>query len=147
MNNMKSIFWFIIMIILLSCNKEVLDDGYSRGGTTPIINDTTNTLINTKWVLTKVVSGFSSEYPNDTIYFINNTEYTVNNRISRNYNLGYISNSNNMNLSLYFFHPFGGSHYSGQIGKYFIDDGEINNIEFKDIQNTSSIRRAWFKKI
>lgn len=38
-------------------------------------------------------------------------------------------------------------HYSGNVGYYFIQDGAIENVEFHNIQNTTSKIRAWFKKI
>lgn len=162
----KLLFLFaIISLIFTSCKKEEFkpmeqvpeerqnntpwENQYGNGGTLPggggtnIIND----LIGTKWVLTKVVSAFATEYPNDTIEFVTNTHYTLNGGAVRNYQLGTIPSSTNYDLSLYYFAPFGGSHYSGQVGSYFIQDAEINNVEFENIQNTSTTIRAWFIKI
>lgn len=164
---MKQILFIIAVAIvgLTSCKKETLEpnyvevpeeivdttawnSGYGNGGTLPSGGpDSTLNLQGTTWVLTKIVSAFATEYPNDTITFVSQTQYTLNGGAVRNYQLGMIPASTNHDLSLYYFAPFGGSHYSGQVGQYFIDDGEINNIEFEDIQNPSTTIRAWFVKL
>jgi len=121
---------------------------YTNGGTLPNGGGTgTNQLVGTQWVLTKMVSSFATEYPNDTISFVSNTEYTLNGGAVRPYQLNSLPSSTNYDLSLYYFMPFGGSHYSGQVGYYFVDDGEINNVEYEDIQNTNTTIRAWFTKL
>lgn len=122
-------------------------DGYVGGGTLPNGTGTGNKINGTKWVLTKMVTSFATEYPNDTLEFISNTQYTINGGIIRNYQLASIPSSTNYDLSLYYMSTFGGSHYSANIGYYFADDGEIENVEFHNIQNTTSTIRAWFKKI
>lgn len=164
---MKQILFIITVAIvgLTSCTKEnfepnyvevpeeVIDttawnSGYGNGGTLPPNGGTmVNDLVGTTWVLTKIVSAFATEYPNDTIYFVDNTHYTLNNGAVRNYQLSSLPSSSNFDLSLYYFAPFGGSHYSGQVGQHFIDDAEINNVEFTDIQNPSTVTRAWLEKI
>ena len=53
----------------------------------------------------------------------------------------------NKTLALYYFAPFGGSHYSAQVGFYFVSDGFMNNAEFTNIQNNTATTRAWFVKI
>lgn len=129
-------------------NNTPWQDSYTNGGTIP--NNTSNepTLVGTRWVLVKMVAGFSTTYPNDTLEFINNQRYGISgSNIARNYRLSIIPSSTNYELSLYYFTPFGGSHYSGDVGYYFIQDGAIENVEFHNIQNTTSKIRAWFKKI
>ena len=160
----KLIFLFAIVGLgLTSCTKEEFEprveveetqdttnwqNGYNNGGTIPTGGGTqTNPLVGTEWVLTKMVSAFATEYPNDTISFQTNTEYTLNGGAVRPYQLNSLPSSTNYDLSLYYFMSFGGSHYSGQVGYYFVGDGEINNVEFVDIQNSSSTIRAWFVKI
>ena len=66
----------ILLVITLSCKKEPL---YQNGGVVDNPIDTTSktkepTLCETAWVLTYMQKGFSSEKPNDTIYF--NYDYT-----------------------------------------------------------------------
>jgi len=150
----------IIAILAMSCQKDEITSPYGQvpeevpvdtttwtdGGTITTGNDTLNDLIGTTWVLTKYVTAFAVETPYDTIRFISNNEYTLNSGTARAYRLSNIPLSTNKELSLYFFVPFGGSHYSGQVGKYFIDDGIISNVEFTDIQNTSMTIQAWFQK-
>jgi hypothetical protein len=166
----------IIMIIsvllgalLTSCSKEEITPGnysagtvtvgdpnnwqsqYQDGGVLPTWgtgpSGTNNELVGTTWVLTKVVSGFSTTYPNDTIRFVSNTNYTLNNGAVRPYTLSSSAGTTNKTLTLNFFQPFGGSHYSGQVGFYFVTDGVITNAEFRNIQNTTSTLRAWFTKV
>lgn len=123
-------------------------DVYQDGGTLPGGGtQTQNNLVGTKWVLTKVVSAFSTSYPNDTINFVSNNSYVLNQNAQRPYTISGINGSTNKSLTLYYFYPFGGSHYSGQVGQYFIEDGIINNIEFNDLQNNTATIRAWFVKI
>lgn len=160
----KLLFLFIILLSFASCKKqdplvpmeqvpeEQYQDStgnqYTNGGTLGTGSGTNyNDLVGTQWVLIKMVSSFATEYPNDTISFTSNTEFTLNGGAVRPYQLNSIPSSTNYDLSLYYFAPFGGSHYSGQVGFYFVDDAEINNVEFQDIQNSATTIRAWFVKI
>lgn len=158
---------FSLVILITSCKKEAITPGnytagtptpqdtstwqwqYQNGGTLPNWGggNQTNELVGTTWVLTKVVTAFATSYPNDTIRFITNTNYTLNSGAVRPYQLTSGVASTNKTLSLYYFAPFGGSHYSGEVGQYFVSDAVINNCEFKNIQNTTSLVKAWFVKI
>ena len=123
-------------------------DGYTDGGVLPGGGtQTQNTLVGTKWVIIKIVSAFSTVYPNDTINFVNAGNYILNQNAQRPYSYSQITGSTNKSLTLYYFYPFGGSHYSGQISPYAVEDGEMNNIEFTDLQNNTSKIRVWLKKI
>lgn len=161
---MKILFIVLLTVLALtSCKKEEFgqyqqvpentynapDDTtfYTYGGTLPNASNATNDLVGTKWVLIKYVSSFATEYPNDTIEFVSTNHYTINGGAVRTYQLSSLPLSSNYDLSLYYFFPFGGSHYSGELGNTFIDDGEINNVDFINIQNTSSNIKAWFVKI
>jgi hypothetical protein len=153
----------LIMLITCSCTKQEpiqkeevkteetttsWEDEYSDGGT--LDGGSTgieNPLIGTKWVLTKMVSAFATEYPNDTITFVDNDDYTYNTSAVRPYSLSVLPSSTNFELTLYYFAPFGGSHYGGQVGQFFVEDGEINNAEFINLQDESATIRAWFVKI
>ena len=157
---------FLILSLFVSCSKEPITPGSYQAGTLPVEDTTTwqwqysnggtlpnwginqgNDLVGTKWVLTKVMSGFATTYPNDTIVFVSSTNYTCNNNAVRPYQLTAGVASTNKTLSLYYFYPFGGSHYSGEVGQFFVSDGVINNCEFINIQNTTSKIKAWFVKI
>ena len=123
---------------------------YTYGGLIPITTSTNNNnvLYKTKWVLKKYVSGFSTEYPNDTIEFINNTEYKINNSgLIRTYVLSKTTSTTNYDLQLNYFSSIGGSHYYGQVGYYFVEDGEINGIAFIDVYSQSIKIKVWMIKI
>lgn len=120
---------------------------YTYGGTLPNSGNATNALVGTTWVLTKYVSAFATESPYDTINFVSINKYTINGGAVRTYQLSSLPLSTNYELSLYYFFPFGGSHYSGEVGNSFINDGQINNVDFINIQNSSSSIKAWFVKI
>ena len=158
----------LISFLLVSCDKEPITPGnyqagtpdntsnsnwqdqYVNGGTLPNWGSggtQNNELVGTKWVLTKTVTAFATSYPNDTIRFISNTEYTLNNGAARPYQLSAGVASTNKTLSLSFFQPFGGSQYSGQVGYNFVIDGVITQAEFHNIQNTTQTIMAWFTKI
>jgi hypothetical protein len=129
-------------------NNNISDTtSYVYGGTVPNGNNASNDLIGTKWVLTKYVSAFATESPNDTIEFVSANRYTINGGAVRTYQLSSSPNSTNYQLSLYFFFPFGGSHYTSQVGHYFIEDGEVNNVDFIDNQNINTTIKAWFVRI
>jgi hypothetical protein len=123
-------------------------DNYGDGGTISGNGTSTNNQLNgTKWVLVKVVSAFSTNYPNDTITFVSNNRYVLNQNAQRPYTLTSITGSNNRSLTLNWFVPFGGSNYSGQISQYASEDGLMSNIEFNDLQNNTSTIRAWFVRV
>lgn len=112
------------------------------------IDGITNVLVGTKWVLTeyRVVPAGPIQYSYDTIEFITNRTYTINNGGIRSYNLFSSPAFSLYELELDYFFPFGGSHYSAQIGQYSVDDGEINTT-FIDLQNSDLEIIAYFTKI
>jgi hypothetical protein len=172
MNNFKTyrtisfIFGTIIILLLsTSCYKETYpkyilgpeqvdttkwDSKYENLGTIPgpvVPVVTHNVIYNTKWVLTKYITGFGTQQPNDTITFISDTRYKVNSQSSEHeYTINSLVGSTNYSLMLAFFSPFGGSHYSGQVGQNFVADGVMNNVIFTDFYGNATIK-AWFKKI
>jgi hypothetical protein len=157
----------ILAFIFTSCSKEEITPGsysagippptvtpnwqnqYSNGGTLPNWGNvpSNNELVGTTWVLTKVVTAFSTSYPNDTIRFVSNNNYTLNSGAVRPYQITAGVASTNKTLSLYHFQPFGGSHYSGQVGYYFVSDNMISQAEFHNIQNSTNTVIAWFTRI
>jgi hypothetical protein len=159
---MKKVIFIGLVSLLVSCKKQKLSpytqvpepvdttvwqDSYSYGGVLPNLGGSSQTLVGTKWVLRKVVAGFSITYPNDTIKFISNSSYVLNQNGQRPYTISGITGSTNKSLTLYFFLPFGGSNYSGQVGQYFISDGFMNNTQFIDLQNNTYNIIAFFEKI
>ncbi len=120
---------------------------YTDGGLLNNNVNTSNGFAGTKWVIVKYNNGFINTFPNDTLMFINNTQYILNNYGVRTYNLSDIAGSTNKSLSINFLTTLGGSNYSGQIGEYSASDGVINNAEFIDYQDVSKKYKVWMKKI
>lgn len=158
----KILSLLITLLIITSCYKptgpytqipEEVDtlkwqDAYIEGGVLPYNGSEPNNILSgTTWVITKVVSGLSTTSPYDTLRFISNNRYTLNQNAQRPYTYSQITGSTNKSVTLYYFYPFGGSNYSGQISPYAVEDGQLNNIEFTDLQNDTKIIKTWLKKI
>ena len=104
------------------------------------------TLVNTKWVVTKYVQNFVTQLPNDTLYFISTTEYTINGSTPRNYSLSGIVGNNMKSLSLYSFTTLGGD-WSGQVQGTFINDWVINNALFTNMFAQTPNTYVWIIRI
>ena len=157
----------LLVILFTSCGKWKYDSPYSEGN--PIVNNDTsdwhdnyadlgvldnpvagydNVLVGTKWVLTQYRVGFGPiQQPYDTLYFLTNTTYNINNGGGRGYTLATLPLSTNKQLTLHYFFPFGGSHYSAQVGSMFVEDWVIYNASFIDLQNSSTEIQAYFTRI
>jgi len=123
-------------------------DKYDNGGSLTNDIDNTNELLGTKWVLTEYRVGFGPiQHPYDTIYFRTSNTYNVNDGGARSYTLSSLPSSTNKELTLNYFFTFGGSHYSGQIGGTFIEDWQMNNVLFTDLQNNGIQVQAFFERI
>jgi hypothetical protein len=143
----------ILLVITLSCKKEPL---YQNGGVVDNPIDSTSktkepTLCETAWVLTYMQKGFSSEKPNDTIYFNYDYTFVVNNittHDNRRFTLVKTMDIGNpYTLTLMGFSLFGGNGYwKGTVPNTFIDDGIIELCEFTS-SSTSTTVRATFKRI
>lgn len=120
---------------------------YTYGGVWGYNGQNQTTLQGTKWVVTKYIQNFNSAYPNDTLDFFSNSQYTINNGPVRNYNLSSIVGNNMRSLSLYSFTTLGGD-WSGQVQSTFINDWVINNSLFTNILSTNNYdTRIWMKRI
>lgn len=121
--------------------------GYTYGGVINNSNNTNTTLVGTKWVITKLVQNLSTITTNDTLSFVSNTQYKINNSNVRNYSLSGVVGNNMKSLSLYSFTTLGGD-WSGQVQSTFISDGVVNNAMFVDMFNVNSYDvRIWMKRI
>jgi len=121
--------------------------GYVYNGVWQNTTPTTNTLNGTQWVVTRYNNGLSGNvYPNDTLDFISNTQYTINGGSIRNYNLANVIGNNNKSLSLYSFTTLGGD-YSGQVIGTFIDDWTVNNTQMTDMFNVNNTVTIWMDRI
>jgi hypothetical protein len=124
------------------------DPSYINGG---LLNSTpTNipSIINTKWVVTRYNDGFANVFPNDTIEFIDNERYMINNDFAnpKSYTLNGIIGNNYLDLTMYNFTTLGGS-FSGRILNSFIDDGRIESSRFFDIWGANSDKLVWMVKL
>ena len=125
----------------INCGPDLIK-GYIPSGVWTTPTPPTETMVGTRWVVTKFFrTGFSIVEPNDTLDFISNTKYTISfgngfsSPIERNYSLdGSIGNPKS--LTIYDFTTVGGGYYRGQIGTTAIADGMINEAIFKKIINT-----------
>lgn len=109
-----------------------------------------NELVGTKWVIKRYnIGGFNMAYPNDTLFFINNTNYLINGLQAnfQTYQFTNVSGSTNKSLTLNFLQTFGGSNYTGQVGQFFTTQGlnyEIP-IVFNDMQSNVTLN-SWFSR-
>ena len=143
---MKKLILFIIGLVLLSCKKvEVKPQQplYSQ----PIITDTTFvdttiTLKNTTWVITKVLNtNFNEELRSDTIVFLTYNTYSFN-----GFQSTYNFYPNNLNYTLTLNNtPWG--NISGGIYDYNITQGEIINCQFNNYFTTQNVIKVWMIKI
>lgn len=103
-----------------------------------------NPLINTKWLITKTTPTLQSQlYTKIEINFKTIDGYIFNDNAERLYSY---SPSTSI-LIIEQFYPFGYSNYKAKIDTNMIKTGELNNIEFTDLQNNTKIIKVWLKKI
>jgi hypothetical protein len=140
---MKNLFSLLVSIVLLSsCYKEDIVPQQPLSPQ-PIITDTTFTdttvsLKNTTWVITKVLNtGFDDEIRSDTLVFLTNNTYSFNGVQST-----YGFNPNNVNYTLTLNNtPWG--HISGRVYKYNITEGVILNCQFSDYFTNQNVVKIW----
>ena len=124
-------------------------DGYTYGGILNSIVDeptSSESLNGTQWVVTRYDEGMTPYYPNDTLNFISNVSYTINNGEWHNYSVSNIVGNNLLTLTLYECVTLGGN-YSGEITPAAVTSGEINNQIFNGIFDTEGHIRVWLDKI
>lgn len=131
------------------------EDAYLNGGvlTNNPIYKPDSDIVGTKWVVTKVITGFGSNVPYDTVFFETATRYRIALKggngfgAIRTYSYSPLPSTTNIELQMNFWTTLGGSIYTGQVGKLSVEDGIINNAEFIDNQNKSIHFFVWMKKI
>lgn len=143
---MKSIVYLILgMFLVSSCYKEEVIPQQPLSPQ-PIITDTTSvdstiSLKNTIWVITKVLNtNFDVELRSDTIVFLTNNVYSFNGVQST-----YSFYPNNLNYTLTLNGTSWG-HISGGIYEYNITQGEIVNCQFRDYFTGQNIVKIWMSK-
>lgn len=143
---MKNIFYLIFGILVLSsCYKENYKPQEPLPPQ-PIITDTTwvdttITLKNTTWVITKVLNtNFDDEVRSDTLIFLTYNTYSFNGVQST-----YSFYPNNLNYTLTLNNtPWG--HISGGVYEYNLTQGEIINCQFKNYFTNQNILKIWMYK-
>ena len=136
---------FLLVLLITSCVKEDVTPQQPLPPQ-PIITDTitvdsTISLKNTTWVITKILNtSFNQELRSDTLVFISNTVYSFNG-VQSTYNLypntfGYSLTLNNT--------PWG--HISGTIYDYNLTQGLIENCQFKNYFTGQNSVRIWMEK-
>ena len=143
---MKNLFILLIGVVLLnSCYKEDIVPQQPLSPqpiiTNPTLNDTTLSLKNTTWVITKVLNtGFDDENRSDTLVFLTNNTYSFNG-VQATYGF----NPNNTNYSLTLNNtPWG--HISGNIFEYNLTEGQILNCQFRDYFTGQNVVKIWMIK-
>ena len=144
-------FWTVLTFVKSgeTCNSCAPDIqyGYVYSGVWSSPISTTTSLNGTQWVVSRYNNGLSGNvYPNDTLDFISNTQYTINGGSVRNYSLTNVIGNNNKSLSLYSFTTLGGD-YSGQVIGTFIDDWIINNTQMTDMFNVNNTVTVWIDRL
>jgi len=161
-----AIISIILIMLLYSCEKEPIVPGsyvakpekqdsiipieYIDGGTLPNFgnNLTPNEISGSRWVLTFLQIGFSTPpLPIDTVYFVDNTHYTINSGSNRTYQFYSGVSTSSKTLTLNYHYPFGSGNYTGQIAPTFMTDSLILNTEFTNTNTSTITVKASFKRI
>lgn len=143
---MKSLFYLLVgLLFLSSCYKEDIKPQQPLDPQ-PIITDTTSidttfSLKNTTWVITKVLNtDFNQELRSDTLVFVTHNTYSFNG-VSSTYNLY----SNNFGYTLTLNGTVWG-HLSGVIYDYNLTQGIIENCQFKNYFTNENVVKVWMHK-
>jgi hypothetical protein len=160
------IFSTLVVAFFGSCKKETITPGnyvisqpkpdssnwqnqFNNGGTVPTWGTgNNNPAVGTTWVLTYMKVGFTTPpLPADTIRFIDNTNYTINGGANRPYQLTNGVSLSSLTLTLNYHYPFGSGNYTAEIATTFVTDAVILNAQFRNINSTTTMVLASFRKI
>lgn len=143
---MKSLFYLLVgLLFLSSCSKQEITPQQPLDPQ-PIITDTTSidttfSLKNTTWVITKVLNtDFNQELRSDTLVFLTDNTYTFNG-VQSTYHL-YL---NNFGFTLTLNGTVWG-YLSGVIYDYNLTQGIIENCQFKNYFTNENIIKVWMYK-
>lgn len=143
---MKYLIVFIVFLGLFSCHKQDFTPNPPNPPvdiiTDSTLVDSTLTLAGQKWVITKILlTDLSYENRTDTLYFIDNINYTFNDYPST-YDLD--ANSYNFKLTL---NNTQWGHLIGTVYDYNISSGMISGSIFNDYMITSNTYKIWMHRI
>ena len=143
---MRYFILLILSLVLLSCNKVELKPQEPLAPQ-PIITDTTFvdstvSLKNTTWVITKVLNtDMNEDFRSDTLVFISNNVYSFNG-VQSTYNLY----PNNTVFTLTLNNTVWG-HISGNVFEFNLTQGVIENCQFKNYFTGQNVVKLWMYKI
>ena len=136
----------ILGLVLLSCKKVELKPQEPLAPQ-PIITDTTFvdstvSLKNTTWVITKVLNtDMNEDFRSDTLVFISNNVYSFNG-VQSTYNLY----PNNTGFTLTLNNTVWG-HISGNVFEFNLTQGVIENSQFKNYFTGQNVVKVWMYKV
>lgn len=143
---MRYFILLILSLVLLSCNKVELKPQEPLAPQ-PIITDTTFvdstvSLKNTTWVITKVLNtDMNEDFRSDTLVFISNNVYSFDG-VQLTYNLY----PNNTGFTLTLNNTVWG-HISGNVFEFNLTQGAIENCQFKNYFTGQNVVKLWMYKI
>ena len=136
----------ILGLVLLSCKKVEIKPQEPLAPQ-PIITDTTFvdstlSLKNTTWVITKVLNtDMNEDFRSDTLVFISNNVYSFNG-VQSTYNLY----PNNTGFTLTLNNTVWG-HISGNVFDFNLTQGVIENSQFKNYFTGQNVVKVWMYKL
>jgi hypothetical protein len=136
----------ILTLVLLSCEKVEIKPQEPLPPQ-PIITDTTFvdstfSLKNTTWVITKVLNtDMNEDFRSDTLVFISNNVYSFNG-LQSTYNLY----PNNTGFTLTLNNTVWG-HISGNVFEFNLTQGVIENCQFKNYFTGQNVVKVWMYKL
>jgi hypothetical protein len=136
----------ILGLVLLSCKKVEIKPQEPLAPQ-PIITDTTFvdstvSLKNTTWVITKVLNtDMNEDFRSDTLVFISNNVYSFNG-VQSTYNLY----PNNTGFTLTLNNTVWG-HISGNVFDFNLTQGVIENSQFKNYFTGQNVVKVWMYKV
>ena len=143
---MRYFIFSILSLVLLSCKKVEIKPQEPLPPQ-PIITDTTFvdstfSLKNTTWVITKVLNtDMNEDFRSDTLVFITNNVYSFNG-VQSTYNLY----PNNTGFTLTLNNTVWG-HISGNVFEFNLTQGVIENCQFKNYFTGQNVVKVWMYKL
>jgi hypothetical protein len=143
---MKLFVSILALVGLISCVKQEIKPQKPTMGepiiTNPTFDDTTVSLKNTTWVITKVLNtDMDEDFRSDTLVFTSNDVYNFNGVESTYYfyfsNVGFTLTLNNTAWG----------HISGSVVEYNLIQGSIENCQFKNYITGQNVVKVWMYKI
>lgn len=142
---MKGLLFLISVLLIVSCRKENITPQEPLPPqpilTDTTLIDTTVTLKNSTWVITKVLNtNFDQELRSDTLVFLTHNTYSFNGTQST-----YHLYSNSIGFTLVLNNTVWG-HLSGVVYDYNLNQGVVENCQFKNYFTNQNVVKLWMYK-